>query len=273
MGGRVDEMFGGVMTMDQSRGGGGPEPPAAVVLAHRDPVVRVLLGDADPLAGQAVTAMLSAETNVAVIGHESGALGLTRAVEACSPSVLVVDVGQRQFSGAGLLMQWIAAGTHVVILTTNLIPTEAVEYLRAGVCGVIDKADASLLVLAVRAAAAGQVFVAPTVSTPMVQQWRAVEAPPVAPTPPVAVPAAPAQLLAVPPGGSLTRQERAALVAVAAGYTTTETALQLGVSVGTLQGHMHRVIGKLGVKDRAQAVAWAYRSGLCPLPGPAVLPR
>lgn len=265
-------MFGGVMTSDQPRRGGGREP-AAVVLAQRDPVVRVLLGDADPLAAQAVTAMLSAETNVAVIGHEDGALGLTRAVETCAPSVLVVDVGQRQFSGAGLLMQWIAAGTHVVILTTNLIPAEAVEYLRAGVCGVIDKSEASLLVLAVRAAAEGQVFVAPTVSTPMVQRWRAAETPPVDPPPLVAMPASPAQLLAVPPGGSLTRQERAVLVAVAAGHTTKETALQLGVSVGTLQGHMHRVIGKLGVKDRAQAVAWAYRSGLCALSGQTVLPR
>lgn len=262
------------MATDQSRRGGGPEP-AAVVLTERDPVVRVLLGDADPLAGQAVIAMLSAETNVAVIGHEDGALGLTHAVETCAPSVLVVDVGQRQFSGAGLLMQWIAAGTHVVILTTNLIPAEAVEFLRAGVCGVIDKSEAYLLVLAVRAAAAGQVFVAPTVSTPMVQRWRAAEAeaPPVDSTPPVAMPAAPAQLLAVPPGGSLTRQECVVLVAVAAGHTSTEVALQLGVSVGTLQGHMHRVIGKLGVKDRAQAVAWAYRSGLCALSGQAVLPR
>ncbi len=54
---------------------GAEQRTAAVVLAQRDPVVRVLLGDADPLAGQAVTALLSAEANVAVVGCESGALG------------------------------------------------------------------------------------------------------------------------------------------------------------------------------------------------------
>ncbi len=105
------------------------------MLMQREPVVRVLLGDADPLAGQAVTALLSAEANVAVIGCESGALGLTRAAEKCSPSVLVVDVGQQPFSGRGLLGQWVTLCPHIVALTTGLTPADAVELLRAGVRG------------------------------------------------------------------------------------------------------------------------------------------
>lgn len=238
--------------------------PRAVVLAQREPVVRVLLGDADPLAGQAVTELLSREINVAVVGCESGALALTCAVEKCSPSVLVVDVGQQQFSGAGLVAQWIAACRHVVVLTSDLTSTEAREFLRAGVRGVIDKADVSLLGAAVRAAAAGQVFVAPTVSTPIVDHWRAAEASAVgAPT----VAALPGPAALIPPGGPLTRRERAVLALMAAGHSSDEAAQQLGVSTGTLQGHMHQVLAKLKVKDRTQAVAWAYLSGLCTVPG------
>ncbi len=239
---------------------GDEQRPAAVALVAREPVVRVLLGDADPLAGQAVTALLSAEANVAVIGCESGALGLALAAETCSPSVLVVDVGQQPFSGRGLLGQWAAWCPQIVVLTTGLSSADAVELLRAGVRGVIDKADVSLLPMAVRAAAKGQVMVAPSVSTPMVDHWRSVQTPL---PPPVAAPAV--DPVAVPPGGRLTRQERAVLVLVAGGHSGEETARQLGVSVSTVQGHMHRVLGKLKVRDRTQAVAWAYLSGLCPV--------
>jgi len=231
--------------------------------------VRVLLGDADPLAGLAVTALLSAEANVAVIGCESGPLGLALAAEKCSPSVLVVDVGQQPFSGQGLLGQWAALCPHIVVLTTGLPTGDAVELLRAGVRGVIDKADVSLLPLAVRAAAAGQVMVAPSVSTSMVDHWRSVQTP----LPPPGAAAVAAAPVIVPPGGRLTRQERAVLVLVAGGHSGEETARQLGISVSTMQGHMHRVLGKLKVRDRAQAVAWAYLSGLCPVPGqPIVAP-
>jgi len=239
------------------------------VLVQREPAVRVLLGDADPLAGRAVAALLSAEPDVAVIGCESGALGLTRAVEKCSPSVLVVDIGQRSFTGPGLLAQWIAVCPNVVVLTTDLTPSDAVELLRVGVRGVIDKADVSLLGMAVRAAAAGQVLVAPAVSTSMVDRWRAAETPRI--DSPREEPLSAVPVTAVT-GGVLTRQERATLLAVAAGRTSDEAARLMGVSPTTLQGHMHRVIGKLNVKDRTQAVAWAYLSGLCPVPGPPLAP-
>jgi len=151
-----------------------------------------------------------------------------------------------------------------VVLTSDLTSTEAREFLRAGVRGVIDKADVSLLGAAVRAAAAGQVFVAPTVSTPIVDHWRAAEAATVG-TPTVAALPVPADL--VPPGGPLTPRERAVLTLMAAGLSSDEAAQQLGVSTGTLQGHMHQVLAKLKVKDRTQAVAWAYLSGLCTVPG------
>ncbi len=245
---------------------GDEQQSAAVMLMQREPVVRVLLGDADPLAGQAVTALLSAEANVAVIGCESGPLGLARAAEKCSPSVLVVDVGQQPFSGQGLLGQWATLCPQIVALTTGLTPADAVELLRAGVRGVIDKADVSLLPMAVRAAATGQVLVAPAVSTPMVDHWRSVETP-VAPTVAAAFLADP---VTVPTGGLLTRQERAVLVLVASGHSGDETARALGVSASTVQGHMHRVLGKLKVRDRTQAVAWAYLSGLCPVAGQAI---
>ena len=247
---------------------GDEQQSAAVMLMQREPVVRVLLGDADPLAGQAVTALLSAEANVAVIGCESGALGLTRAAEKCSPSVLVVDVGQQPFSGRGLLGQWVTLCPHIVALTTGLTPADAVELLRAGVRGLNDKADVSLLPMAVRAAATGQVLVAPSVSTPMVDQWRSVETP----LPP-AVGAPAVDPVTVSPGGLLTRQERAVLVLVASGHSGEETARRLCVSASTVQGHMHRVLGKLKLKDRTQAVAWAYLSGLCPVAGQPIVSR
>lgn len=232
-------------------------------LVGRGPLIRVVVGECDPLAAQAVTALLSAAADVAVIGCVSGASELTRAVETVSPSVLVVDVGQQPFSAEGLLAQLITAGGHVVVLTTGLTPADAVELLRAGVRGVIDKADISLLDVAVRAAAAGQVLVAPAVSTPMVDHWRAMRAPPVA-TPVLAALSVASE--SVPSGGQLTSREHATLVLIAAGHNSDEAARQLGVSAATLQGRMHRVIRKLKVKDRTQAVAWAYLSGLCSVP-------
>ncbi len=239
------------------------------VLAERAPVVRVLLGDGDPLAAQAIGALLSAEAGVAVIGCETGVVGLTYAVETVSPSVLVVDVGQRQFSGPKLLSQWIAACRHVVVLSTDLTPEDVVEFLRVGVRGVVDKADAALLGVAVRAAAAGQVFVAPAVSTPLVDRWRAMDTLPSTPLVVAALPVAPE---VIPPGGPLTHQERTVLVLLAAGHTSVETARQLGVSAGTMQGHLHRVLDKLNAKDRTQAVAWAYLSGLCPVSDRPLIP-
>lgn len=113
-----------------------------------------------------------------------------------------------------------------------------------------------------RAVSAGQVFVAPTMCTLIVERWRAAGTVPIEP-PVVAV--QPEPVVIVPPGGPLTGQERAVLVAVAAGYTSEEAARVLGVSTSTLQGHLHWVIGKLQVKDRTQAVAWAYPSR--PVPG------
>jgi DNA-binding NarL/FixJ family response regulator len=147
--------------------------------------------------------------------------------------------------------------TRVLMLTTFDLDRHVFDALRAGASGFLLKdAERERLVEAVRTAATGDSLFSPSVLERLVTHY--VERPP-------------PDLLAAPALEELTAREREILRLVARGMSNAEIAAELVLSVATVKTHVRHTLQKLGLRDRAQAVALAYESGLL-APGGAVEP-
>jgi DNA-binding NarL/FixJ family response regulator len=140
----------------------------------------------------------------------------------------------------------------VLVLTTYHVDEAVYGALRAGASGFLLKdAAPTELIQAVRVVAAGDAWLDPTVARGLLAEFAA------RPEPAARTPAELSQL---------TPREREVLVQIAHGLSNAEVASALFIGEGTVKTHLGRVLTKLGLRDRAQAVATAYRSGLMTLP-------
>jgi DNA-binding NarL/FixJ family response regulator len=206
--------------------------------------LRVVLADDQEMIRAGLRLVLQAEPDIEVVGEAVDGAELLAVVDREKPDVALVDVRMPRMDGLAAAARLLTEhpDTKVVILTTFEDERYVEEALRLGVSGfVIKVSPPERLVAAVRTAAAGDSLIDPVITRRLVASFAARRE---APT------------------GSLTPREVEVLGHVARGMSNAEIARQLYVSETTVKTHVARLLGKLGLRDRVQAVVWAYEHGL-----------
>ncbi len=209
--------------------------------------LRVVLADDQAVVREGLVTLLGLLPGVEVVGAAADGLAALDLVAEHHPDVVLVDLRMPRCDGVETTER-IRAGhpdTEVVVLTTYADDESLLAALRAGARGFLTKdADAESIARALRSAAAGQ----STVDGEL--QRRLVEAA-ARSTPP-----------RVKEAEGLTARETEVLRLIAAGLSNTEIARTLVVSEATVKTHVNHLFAKAGLRDRAQAVAFAYRTGI-----------
>jgi DNA-binding NarL/FixJ family response regulator len=217
-------------------------------------VITVVVADDQAIARQGLATMLGAADDIEVVGLAADGREAVDLAAQAAPDVIVMDIRMPVLDGlaatAEILDRTAGPRPRVLILTTFDLDEHVYEALAAGASGFLLKdCSAEELVHAVRVVAAGEALLAPTITRRLLADF-------VRARPPRALAAANAQVT------TLTRRETEVLVLIARGLTNQEIAEHLVVAEETVKTHVSRLLAKLGVRDRAQAVVVAYDSGL-----------
>ena len=214
--------------------------------------VSVVLVDDQDLVRAGLDMMLAGLDDVAVVGQAADGLEAVRVVEETRPDVVLMDVRMPGIDGIEATRRIRAAAVdelpRVVILTTFDLDEYVFAAFKAGASGFLLKdAPRERILEAVRRAADGDALVAPSVTRRLIEHF-------VSPQPPRAVP--------VPGLDELTPREAEVLELIGRGLSNRELADRLVVSEKTVKTHVGRILAKLGLRDRVQAVILAYEAGI-----------
>ena len=225
--------------------------PAAAAQASTDKV-SVLIVDDQALVRTGFRMILDAEEDMDVVGEASNGKEAIDEAGRLDPDVVLMDVRMPELDGIEATRRLLAGGgvdSKVVMLTTFDMDEYVYEALRAGASGFLLKdAPPEQLVDGIRAVCSGDALLAPSVTRRVIEEF--VRRPPeAARTPP-------------PEVEELTPRENEVLKLIARGLSNAEIAEQLVVSETTVKTHVARVLMKMGLRDRVQAVVMAYESGL-----------
>jgi DNA-binding NarL/FixJ family response regulator len=213
--------------------------------------VRVLIADDQALVRRGFRMILEIEPDLEVVGEAGDGHEAVRLVAELAPDVVLMDVRMPGLDGIDATRQITAAGdgTRVVMLTTFDMDEYVYEALAAGASGFLLKdVQPELLVAGIHAVHEGESLLAPAVTRRMIESFLQ-------------------RPLAVDPAGrhrldTLTARENEILLMLARGLTNAEIAAELFVSETTVKTHVGRVLTKLDLRDRVQAVIFAYEHGL-----------
>jgi DNA-binding NarL/FixJ family response regulator len=217
-------------------------------------MISVLLVDDHALIRMGFRLLLDAEADIEVVGEAADGTAAVTMCAALRPDVVLMDIRMPGHDGIEATRDIVAAGLpcKVLILTTFDLDDYVYAGLRAGASGFLLKdTQPADLVAAIHTIAAGDAVLAPTATTRLVRQF-AVSSRPEAPC---GRPAA--ELRQV-----LTSREQDVFSRIAAGLSNSEIAASLFLSEGTVKIHVGRILAKLGLRDRVQAVVLAYESRL-----------
>ena len=221
--------------------------------------VRVLAADDQRVVREGLAMLLGLLPDVEVVGTAAnGEEALALAAE-LRPDVILMDLRMPRMDGVEATRRLRASHPEikVVVLTTYADDRSVIEALRAGALGYLTKdAGADEIRQALQRVASGQASLDPAVQMHLIDAITTTNSS-------SDTPATPAAEL---PAG-LTPREAEVLGLIGAGLSNTEIATQLFVSEATVKSHVNHMLPKIGARDRAQAVGYAYRHGLVP-PGP-----
>ncbi len=213
-------------------------------------MIRVVLADDQALVRAGFAALLESEDDMTVVGEAADGEQAIEIVREVQPDVVLMDIRMPGTDGL-TATKAIAADprcgrVHIVILTTFDLDEYIFDAIRAGASGFLVKDTEPVeLLRAVRVVAAGEALLSPGVTRRLIAEFatRAQQPPPVT--------------LDV-----LTEREREVTALVGAGLSNDEIATRLYVSPATAKTHVNRAMTKIGVRDRAQLVVFAYETGL-----------
>jgi DNA-binding NarL/FixJ family response regulator len=212
-------------------------------------VIRVLIADDEPLIRSGFRYILNDEADIEVIGEAGDGAEAIAQVVALQPDVIVMDVRMPGTDGIEATRRILASptSTKVLMLTTFDRDEYVYEALRAGASAFLLKsAPAERLVTGVRVVAAGESLLAPEITRRLIEEH-------VRRRPPARVESALSEL---------TQRELEVLHLVARGHSNSEIADHLFLSHATVKTYVTRILTKLGLRDRTQAVVFAYESGI-----------
>jgi DNA-binding NarL/FixJ family response regulator len=214
-------------------------------------VIRVTIADDQMLVRAGFAALLAAEDDMDVAGEAADGEEAVRLARLQKPDVMLMDIRMLGMDGIEATRRIAAnpdlAGVHVVILTTFQLDEYIFEALRAGAAGFLVKdTDAAELLRAVRVAAGGEALLSPTVTRRLISEFAARTR----------------EVRHVTGADELTPREREVVALIATGLSNEEIAGRLYVSQSTVKTHANRAMMKVGARDRAQLVVFAYQAGL-----------
>jgi DNA-binding NarL/FixJ family response regulator len=214
--------------------------------------VRVLVADDQPLVRAGLRLLLSTVSDIEVVGEATNGEEAKALVESLVPDVVLMDVrmpGTDGLQAAHVILSTPKlAGVRVVMLTTFDVDEYVFEALEMGASGFLLKdAEPEEIVRAIRAAAAGDAVLSPTVARRLIADYARRPRRPLADAGAL---------------DTLTDREREVMTLVARGLSNEELATQLFMSRLTAKTHVSRILTKLGARDRAQLVVLAYELGL-----------
>jgi DNA-binding NarL/FixJ family response regulator len=209
--------------------------------------LRVVIADDQPMMRAGFKAVLEAAGDIEVVGEAGDGEQAVRAALELAPDVVLMDIRMPRMDGIEATRR--LPRQRVLILTTFGLDQYILEALRAGASGFLLKdAPTEEVVAAVRAVAAGDAVLSTAVTRQLLDQ--------VAKRLPAAVSRRPDEL------DLLTEREQEVLRMLANGLSNAEIAAALVVSEATVKSHVSHLLGKLGLRDRVQAVIYAYETRL-----------
>jgi DNA-binding NarL/FixJ family response regulator len=209
----------------------------------------VLLADDQHLVRAGLRLILDAETDITVVGEVADGAEAVTVARRLRPDVTLMDIRMPKVDGIAATRQLTTrpAATRVVVLTTFDVDSYVYDALRAGASGFLLKtAPPEDLVRAIRVVASGEALLDPAVTRRVIEEFshtRATRPPP-------------------PEYATLTDREREVFLLLARGLSNSELAARLYVSEATVKTHVARLLTKLGLRDRVQAVVYAHERGL-----------
>jgi DNA-binding NarL/FixJ family response regulator len=217
-------------------------------------MTRVVIVDDQALVRAGFRMILEADAAIEVVGEAADGAAAVDVVRRLQPDVVLMDVRMPELDGLEATRRILADGEpspRIIMLTTFDIDEYVYTALRSGASGFLLKdVTPEQLVASVKLVAAGDALLAPSITRRLVERF-----------------AAPSSTASAAPGvsaevASLTTREREVLVLLARGLSNAELAERLIVSEATVKTHVARILGKLGLRDRVQAVVLAYETGL-----------
>jgi DNA-binding NarL/FixJ family response regulator len=223
-------------------------------MSGTSPPIRVVVADDHLVVRTGFAALLDSQPDFTVVQTAASGIEAVRVCREVSPDVVLMDIRMPEMDGIEATRQLVGSAPQgadvprILILTTFDLDEYVYDALRAGASGfLLKETTAERLFDAVRIIAAGDALLAPGITRRLISEFALM----------------PAKPEAAPPGlKSLTARESEVLLLIAEGLSNPEIAARLVVSEETVKTHISRILGKLALRDRTQAVIAAYETGL-----------